>query len=424
MSSSYDLSLVFASYCVATIAAFSAIYFSSRVRNMTVGSRPLWFTLGAICLGVGIWSMHFVGMSAYQMPGMDMSFDLSLTAFSLVVALLAAGLGLWVITKREVSALQILGSAVVMGLGIFTMHYTGMYAMQMSPAPQYDVFLVTLSGVIAVAASGAALLICRNIESVPAKYSLLVRAAAALVMGIAICGMHYTGMFAVSFPEGVTMASENALRGNWMGLPTAVAASVFVLLLIYIAYQDYREAERARLAEKEAAEKVVRVAFSDVQTGLPNRTALEAHLDDELNEVGQAPFALVYFELSAYRRLVKTDGEEAAQAYAVDFSKAITRSATAGSYVARYNTNGFIVVLKDVESSELGEAVKTLAVHVNILVGNRKDSGPMSFAIGYSQYPQSGTLSRMLIRQAQVIKLRQADLNSDAGLERLSAATV
>ena len=408
MKGSYDLELVAASYCVAVIAAFTAIYFGTRVRSLSGGSKAFWFWAGALCLGGGIWSMHFVGMSAYQMPmHMEMSFDLTITASSLLLAVLSSALGLKAIARETVTTVQLLAHAFIMGMGVFTMHYCGMYAMKMDPAMEYDTLLVALSGVIAVVASGAAMVICRNIERAPRRYSILVKGAAALVMGLAVCGMHYTGMAAVSFPMEATIPVDNSLRGNWMGIPTAAVASIFLLLLVYIAFVDFRELERSRQAEKAAAEAITHAAFNDSNTGLPNRTALDSHLKMRLDAAfdgRREPFSLLYFELVDYRRIVNNQGEQAAQEYAQHFAAALIQSLPGNLYLCRYNTNGFIAVLPLSNASTLQGQAQEVARRLDTRSLQR--TAPYPFGIGYCSYPAAGSIGRLLIRQAQVIRAR------------------
>lgn len=419
MQGSYDLGLVLASYCVAVIAAFSAIYFGTRVRDLTQGSQTFLFTAGTLCLGTGIWSMHFVGMSAYEMPmDMEMSFDLTLTALSFVFALGASALGMWGITRQTLSVTQLAASALVMGLGIFTMHYCGMFAMQMNPPIQYDSAIVFASGLVAVAASGAALVICRNIGRVPARYSLVVRASAALVMGVAVCGMHYTGMAAISLPMDASMPADNLLRGNWMGTPTALAASVFLLLLVYIAYQDFREMERARKAEQEAADAARQAAFSDAQTGLPNRAALEEELVSMIQQEQDSRFTLLYLEMKEYRQISKQHGDTAARDYTGEFIHALQHHLPQSAYLARYNSNGFMVLLADTPPDSLVSLAERISGQLTRSPEATLRGATYRFGIGYCHYPKYGTIPRLLIRQAQVIKVRlQPTANSTEYLE-------
>ncbi len=270
MAGSYNAILVIASYCVAVIASYTAIYFGTRVFHFGGSQRRNWLIAGALCLGTGIWSMHFVGMSAYQMPmEMTMSFNAGLTALSWLPALVASGLALHVITLPRATPVGIAASALIMGVGIFSMHYLGMYAMQMEPAIQYDPVWVAISAVIAVGASGAALVICRKVRDVPVQHAVWVKGLAALVMGAAICGMHYSGMVAATYPMEAAMSGSNQLQGGWMGVPTAIVVSGFLLLAIFVAYSDLRAREQARHAQDRAQDQARQAAFYDASTTQP-----------------------------------------------------------------------------------------------------------------------------------------------------------
>lgn len=409
MTDTYDFTLVLASYLVAVIASFAAIYFSNRARSTQTGVKSFTYAAGVLCLGGGIWTMHFVGMSAYH-TNFDMTFDFTWTLFSLVAVLIASALGLWVITLEKVTMLQLAVSAFFMGMGVFTMHYSGMIAMKMSPGIIYNIPLVILSGVIAVVASFAALVICRNIEHVPVRYNLFARLSAALVMGFAVCSMHYSGMSAVTFLVDSICSADNSLRGNWMGIPTAIVASAFLILLIYIGFEDYRAAERAKQKKADQDEAVMKFAFLDAVSGLPNRTSLDKHLEVLLNgKNGQPtkPFDLFYIELSDYRSLLQSEGEAVTQKYATEFARNIQQCLPKGTYLARYNTNGFVAIMPDTGLATLEQSAKILSDQLSRSSGGKLANLPVRFGLGYSHYPQSGTLARMLIRQAQVIKLRQ-----------------
>lgn len=338
MTGSYNALLVIASYCVAVIASYTAIYFGSRVFHLDGAKRRRWLIAGALCLGTGIWSMHFVGMSAYEMPmEMTMSFSAGLTLLSWLPALFASGLALHVITLPRVAAPGVVVAAFIMGVGIFSMHYLGMYAMQMKPAIQYDPLWVSISGAIAVGASGAALVICRWVRSVPAQQAPWVKVLAALVMGLAICGMHYSGMVGASYPMGASLSASNSLQGDWMGVPTAIVASALLLLAIYVAYSDLKAREHAREAQAMAQEKAHQAAFFDTTTGLGNRSFLEQRLLNRLrvDERGAppAPFMILYFEVELMEDVTLRTFAQQLQAV---FSTA--------EHVVRYGADSFMIL--------------------------------------------------------------------------------
>ncbi len=409
MTGTYDLTLVFASYCVAVVAAYTAIYFGTKVFELEGGSRKFWLGTGAVCMGSGIWSMHFVGMSAYQMPmDMQMSFDAALTLVSWIPAVMASALALYVITQPTVATRSIVISAFLMGMGIFSMHYTGMYAMKMDPPIQYDPLMVFLSGVVAVGASGAALVICRKIRLVSDKYVLLVKIAAALIMGVAIAGMHYIGMFAASFPMDASMAPSNSLRGNWMGTPTAVVSCIFLIIAGYIAYLDFREIERARKAEKKALEDAKFTAFTDKHTHLPNRSAFETAVLEKMavknNKQQPQPFLLLYFELTNYRTFGQAAGEEFAQQLAKIFAEKLSFHLSTAEIIARYNSSGFIALIPKRDDLTLRTLLEPIQQEFISPINVGGEFVPCKWGVGMSEYPASGTNSRNLIRAAQQIR--------------------
>jgi diguanylate cyclase len=408
MVGTYNWILVFASYCVAVIASYTAIYFGTRVFSLSGGSRHFWLGMGAFCLGSGIWSMHFVGMSAYTMPmHMHMTFSATLTLLSWLPAVLASALALYVITLPKVSAKTIASSALIMGTGIFAMHYGGMYAMQMHPGIEYNTLLVILSGVIAVVASGAALVICRKVRDVPPQYALAFKVLAALVMGAAICGMHYTGMAAASYPMGAQSHPDNLLRGDWMGIPTAIAASILLLLALYSAYTDFRAMERARQAEKSRNAAARQAAFYDSLTGLANRSLLEARVLEKLTvsdaNTLPAAFMLGYFELSDYRELNQRHGEAFAQAFINYFVAELQANLPTAELIARYSSNSFMAVIPSNDPLVLRRLVQKITDAFRDSVAISGTLTPCKWSFGFSEYPRSGTNSRNLLRAAQRI---------------------
>ena len=418
MQGSYNWMLVFASYCVAVIASYTAIYFGTRVFTLSGQSRRFWLAAGAFSLGSGIWSMHFVGMSAYSMPmHMHMSFNATLTLLSWVPAVLASALALYVITLPKVSPKTIASSALIMGTGIFAMHYGGMYAMQMHPGIVYDTLLVILSGVIAVVASGAALVICRKVRDVPPQYALAFKVLAALVMGAAICGMHYTGMAAASYPMGAQSHPENLLRGDWMGIPTAIAASILLLLALYSAYTDFRAMERARQEEKNRNAAARQAAFYDSLTGLANRSFLESRVLEKLtvNDADSVPpaFTLAYFELSDYRDLTQRKGEAFAQALINYFVAELQSHLPTAELIARYSGNSFIAIIPSRDPVALNNMVQKMAATFKRSVAITGKQTFCRWSFGFSEFPKSGTNSRNLIRAAQRIRFSSSHEQTD-----------
>lgn len=195
----YDLGLVLLSYLIASFAAYTSFSFTHHlVHEKEKRFQAYWHYFGAFSLGAGIWAMHFVGMLAFQMD-MWHEYDISTTLFSLLVAVLIAYFVLEIIKRGRLSLRSTLPAALLLGTGICTMHYTGMAAMEMDADIYYlpDIFL--LSALIAVTASAAALWLLFLLTYKDTQYRNSLTIISAMVMGAAICGMHYTGMAATIF---------------------------------------------------------------------------------------------------------------------------------------------------------------------------------------------------------------------------------
>ncbi|MFC5550908.1 MHYT domain-containing protein [Massilia aerilata] len=223
----YETPLVLISILVAIAASYAALSLAGRVSESRGRAVVAWVFGGAIAMGSGIWAMHFVGMLAFRLP-IPIAFDLPLTLASLLLPVAASCLALWQVSRAELGRARLAVSAVLMGIGINAMHYTGMAAMRMEPGIVYDPWLFALSVAIAIAASGLALWIAFRLRhNVPHVW--LPRVGAAAVMGAAIVGMHYTGMAAASFPlDSICMAARGGV--NHDGLATLVVIATFGVL--------------------------------------------------------------------------------------------------------------------------------------------------------------------------------------------------
>jgi len=197
----YDLTLVAASVLIASFASYVALDLAKRVRDANRSVALTWWVGGSIAMGTGIWSMHFVGMLAFSLPiALGYTGLLTFVSWAAAVAVSAVALGL--AGRGSLTLARLAGGSLVMGAGICAMHYTGMAALDMFPPIQWNTALVAASAAVAVAASMAALLIFFWLRGVSKHRELTYQVAAAIVMGLAISGMHYTGMAAAGFRAG------------------------------------------------------------------------------------------------------------------------------------------------------------------------------------------------------------------------------
>ncbi|MEY9641391.1 PAS domain S-box-containing protein [Bradyrhizobium japonicum] len=242
-AASHDPVLVALSILIAALASYTALDLATRMRAASGRARPAWLAAAATAMGGGIWSMHFVGMLAFRLPGVEISYDPFLTFLSLVVPIVVAAAAFAVVGRRPQALLV---SALAMGLGISGMHYTGMGAMRMAASVAYDPRWVVLSVVIAMCASVVALSLAFR------KTSATQRLFAGLVMGLAISGMHYAAMEGASFVPANTMAGH---AGHFVGrapLAFLLAGATILILSIGIAAAVYDRASAER-AQREAS---------------------------------------------------------------------------------------------------------------------------------------------------------------------------
>jgi NO-binding membrane sensor protein with MHYT domain len=191
MNGHYDSGLVALSILVAIIASYTALDLAGCVSASTSSPRKSWTWLlaGAVSMGIGIWSMHFIGMLAFHLP-VPVAYDLRLSLLSMVIAVIVSAVALFILRRPELRANDLIIGAILMGIGISAMHYTGMFAMQMSPPIRYDPLLFAASVLIAMGASLAALWIAFQLRTKRTKLAILAKLGSACVMGLAITGMH------------------------------------------------------------------------------------------------------------------------------------------------------------------------------------------------------------------------------------------
>src|ERR1700687_17 len=248
VTGTHDPYLVALSILVAALASSPIFDLCGHVGPARGLSRCVWLVAAALTMGGGIWSMHFVAMLAFIMPT-PMSYDIGLTTLSLVVAIFVTGGGFYVISRQSASPLRLALSGIFMGLGIAGMHYTGMAAMRGHAELSYAPLFVLLSLVIAIGASTVALWLAFRTTDLGQKL------VAAVVMGVAISGMHYTAMRAAIFTTHGPVHEAQVNPGlDQTNLALLVAGATFVILA---------SALIASLSEQKHAEEELRQARAD-----------------------------------------------------------------------------------------------------------------------------------------------------------------
>jgi PAS domain S-box-containing protein len=197
LAGAYDYRLVALSVLISTLASYAALDLGGRVTASRGSVRSIWLIGGAAAMGMGIWSMHYIGMLAYSLP-VTIFYHWPTVLLSLLAAILASAVALFVVSRNEMGPLRIGVGGLLMGTGIATMHYVGMHAMRLPAVCSYSLGLVALSVVLAIVISLVALWLTFHLRADTNSMSWRKLTSAAL-MGAAIPVMHYTGMAAASF---------------------------------------------------------------------------------------------------------------------------------------------------------------------------------------------------------------------------------
>jgi two-component system, sensor histidine kinase and response regulator len=250
LAGTYDHRLVALSILIAICASYTALGLASRTAAASGASRLTWLVCGAAAMGFGIWSMHYVGMLAFTLP-IPVLYDLPTVILSLLAAVVASAVALFVVSRHAVTALDAALGSICMGSAILAMHYTGMAAMRVRAMCRYDPALLGASGVIAIAGSLVALGLAFRFRT-PVRAITNSKIASAAVMGIAIAAMHYTGMAAASFsPSSAPVDYSHAVSVSALGV-TGIVIVTFLLLgfAVFSSVLDQRLAAHRALAEE------------------------------------------------------------------------------------------------------------------------------------------------------------------------------
>ncbi len=404
LTAGYSSSLVLISLCVAILASYTALDLAGRIATARGYAASLWMFGGALAMGTGIWSMHFVGMLALLLP-IELGYDLTLTAGSLLIAVLSSGFALWLVSQPSLPAMQLAFGALIMGAGIASMHYTGMAALRMQPGIDYDPSLFVVSLLIAVGASAAALSIAFRLRR-QTPYVRQIRGLAAVLMGIAIVGMHYTSMAAASFPLGSFCgALPGGLEGD--GLVSLVLITTFAVLVVTLltSVLDARlDARTAALAQSLtlANQELTQLALHDTLTGLPNRSLLADRIELAIAKVAEhgGCFALMFIDLDGFKPVNDAFGHHAGDLLLKAVATRLRGHLHSQDTLARIGGDEFVLL---VELQDPSDAMSVALKQVNLVSRPFKVAEhdlQLSASLGIVLYPGNGQDQHELLRNA------------------------
>jgi diguanylate cyclase (GGDEF)-like protein len=400
----YNPWLIAASIAIAILDSYVAFSVIGRLVRSRGWIAFGWLVLGALAMGTGVWAMHFVGMLAFHL-GTPLGYRVLPTVISVLPIVAASGTVLWQAARKPMSRRRLIINGALLGSGIGAMHYIGMAAMDMQPAIEWNPWRVGASILFAVVGSIAAIAFNLRVarEKRRARRTTL-RWLGATIMGCAVAGMHYLGMSAAEFANGVVCLSAGSiLRGQWLGAVVS-AASLGVLLFTLISALIHQRVQRRQQQTDAALDRAHSAlafqAFHDSLTGLPNRARLMETLRTLLDDPNST-FALMFIDLDGFKTINDSLGHDAGDEFLRSVAQALRASVRERDTVARFGGDEFVIVLREFRGTEnlvaICENVLALVAEPVTLAGHTLSVSP---SIGVALAPKDGTDPETLLRNA------------------------
>lgn len=414
MSGTYNEVLVLFSLLVAILASYTALDMASRVTT-TQGTTAArwWLAGGAMAMGLGIWSMHFVGMLAFDLP-IPLGYDLAITLYSMLAAVGVSAFALWLVSRADLPRRLLCLGALLMGAGIAVMHYIGMAALRMQPGIDYDPLWFALSIVIAVVASGAALWIAFHLRRGHRRHGM--RLTAAVVMGFAIVGMHYTGMAAARFPADswCGAARDGGVPTQWLAVLVVVATVAIMGIALIVSVLDRQMHLRTRhlaISLARANEELVQAALHDPLTRLPNRVLLQDRMEQAIEKAKrkQESFAVMFLDLDGFKSVNDAYGHQAGDALLADVAGRVRGLLRSQDTLSRLGGDEFVLVAPSSDPDDAAVVAQRILDAVALPIQAQGIDVQVTASIGIAMYPSDGTTERDLMAHADAAMYHTKD---------------
>lgn len=397
----YNPLVVAISFLIATFASYVALDLAKRVRTEDKVIARAWWIGGSVAMGTGIWSMHFVGMLAMTLP-FSVGYGYLVTALSWVAAVAVSAIALYVASLARLGIGHLLAGSLTMGTGICVMHYTGMASLDVAPGIRWDGWLVAASAAIAVAASAVALLIFFGLKRFTGARARKWQLVAALLMGTAVCGMHYTGMAAAGFAADSICLSADQMRGDSLGFLVTAASTLLLSLTMFTSMIDARmqgKAERLAASLQDANRELQQLAFRDPLTGLPNRLLFEDRVDAAVQRCWRdgATLGVLFIDLDGFKPINDSLGHHAGDAVLREVGRRLLHCLRGTDTVARVGGDEFVVLLEGAaDAMMVAQTAQRIIDALNESMVLVEGDVHLSCSIGVATYPVDGPREHLL----------------------------
>jgi len=414
----HDPALVAAAIGLAMFASYVALDLAARVRTRDRQVSMVWWACGSVAMGTGIWGMHFVAMMGLELP-VEIGFRSGPTFLSWLAAVGVSGIGLSLAARSRIDRATHAFGAGSMGAGICAMHYVGMAALDVVPGLVWNSGWVLASVAIAVTASAVALWIFFWMRALKPEQARLAQVGAAVVMGLAISGMHFSGMAAVSFPVGTVCLSADELGGNRLGLLVGAASVLLLGVTMLTSVLDARaQGHTARLAAslrdsnhqlQAANDELRRLAFVDAMTGLPNRVLFDDRLahavarldrhEERVHERRTEKLAVMFVDLDGFKPINDLWGHATGDLVLKEVAARLRFAARESDTLARIGGDEFVYLMEGLGAT--AEADVCAAAQRILHALQRPFETPerelrLSCSVGIVLYPDQGHRDKLV----------------------------
>jgi diguanylate cyclase len=423
----YTFGLVIVSVLISIGGSGVALSLSERVRAATTpGLRQFWLTSGSVAMGVGIWSMHYLGMLALKLP-VPVFYFWPTVLLSLILAIAASSVALNVVSREKIALPRLLVGGLLMGSGIGAMHYTGMAAMRSSAMEQYNPWIVALSVVAAAVFSWLALWIAFASRS-SRQSGTRTRIAASVVMGLGIAAMHYIAMVGVRFSmSDMPFSMRGTMKVSALGESVIVVVTGLILLAALVtaaldkgrfrdlqkAHAELIDAQQTLLETQERLQQanalLNELSFRDGLTGLYNRRYFDAALNTELSRAlrNQKPVSLLMIDVDHFKALNDAYGHQRGDDCLREVARVLEDHPRRGyDIVARYGGEEFVLLMPDADAEAAHAAAESIRQKV-LALGIKNHGSPLgdvvTVSIGiFCRIPHPGIETDRFVREADM----------------------
>ncbi|MEN2766985.1 bifunctional diguanylate cyclase/phosphodiesterase [Ornithinibacillus xuwenensis] len=339
----YNFYIVALSVVIAILASYSALNVVGKISHASGKTKLFWLVAGSFVMGSGVWSMHFVGMLAFHLH-VSVKYDIGLTVLSLLASMITSFIAFCITMPIDIKRYRIALSGLVMGVGIVSMHYIGMEAMIMNVELTYDFTMWLVSAGVAFIASYGALFLFLRFRN--QSGSSWLKLCSAIIMGIAICGMHYTGMAAAEFQHHGDMVMNHEQSIDFF-LLYGVTVTIFIILLVSWAAQYF---------DRHVLEKM---AYQDSITGLPNRNEMNRFFDTKLSTES---IGVLFLDLDQFKAINDTLGHHIGDLLVQEVGARLQQFIRSDLQVYRIGGDEFLIIVEDCDQTQAEQLAEEILI--------------------------------------------------------------